>query len=147
MKCIDHMFYDELIICIICIICIHMITLRSPCKRHEVLVRVGRIRIAKQEVLSRVGRTRIGKQRVMARVGLIQIVMHGRLPRGMSASDKELATLLVSLGVWIDIDSKIAGYIGCVCTLKEFLIFHQCWFCMLSNIWWFRIINGSHTFQ
>ena len=51
MECIDHMFYDELIVCIICI---HMITLGSPCKRHEVLVRVEMTRIAKQKVLPRV---------------------------------------------------------------------------------------------
>ena len=36
MECIDHMFYVELVVCIICI---HMITLGSPCKRHEVLTR------------------------------------------------------------------------------------------------------------
>ncbi|KAK0580243.1 hypothetical protein LWI29_038475 [Acer saccharum] len=77
-----------------------MITLGSPCKRHEVLVRFGMTRIAKQEDLSRVGRTRIGKQEVMARVGRTQIVMHGRLPRGMSALDRELAIILVGLGVW-----------------------------------------------
>ena len=61
-------------------ICIHMITLGSPCKRHEVLVRVGMTQIAKQEDLPRVGMTRIGKQEVMARVGRTRIVMHGRLP-------------------------------------------------------------------
>ena len=144
MECIDHMFYVELIVCIICI---HMITLGSSCKRHEVLVRVGMTQIAKQEDLSRVRRTRIGKQEVMVRVGRTRIVIHGRLPRGMSALDRELATILVGLGVWIDIDSKISGYMGCVCTLDEFLIFHRCWFCMLSNIWWLRIIEGFHTFQ
>ncbi|KAK0577934.1 hypothetical protein LWI29_002514 [Acer saccharum] len=53
-ECIDHMFYVEMNVCIICI---HMITLGSPCKRHEVLVRVGMTRIAKQEVLPRVGMT------------------------------------------------------------------------------------------
>ena len=73
--------------------------------------------------------------------------MHGRLPRGKSALDRELAIVLVGLGVWLDIDSKRAGYTGGVCTLEEFLIFHRCWFCVLSNIWWFRIIEGSHTFQ
>ncbi|KAK1555263.1 hypothetical protein Q3G72_024107 [Acer saccharum] len=144
MECLDHMFYVELIVCIICI---HMITLGSSCKMHEVLVRVGRTRIAKQEVLSRVGRTQIGKQGVMTIVGRTQIVMHGRLPRGMSAFDRELVTFLVGLSVWIDIDSKRAGYIGCICTLKEFLIYHRCWFCMLSNIWWLRIIEGFRTFQ
>ena len=76
-ECIDHMFYDVLIICIICI---HMIALGSPCKRHEVLVRVGVTRVAKQEVLPRVGMSWIGKQGVMARVGRTRIVMHGRLP-------------------------------------------------------------------
>ncbi|KAK1554784.1 hypothetical protein Q3G72_017324 [Acer saccharum] len=52
-------------------------------------------RIAKQEDLPRVGMTRIGKQEVMARVGRTRIVMHGRLPRGMSALDRELAIVLV----------------------------------------------------
>ncbi|KAK0580044.1 hypothetical protein LWI29_035573 [Acer saccharum] len=84
-ECIDHMFY---VVLNVCIICIHMITLGSPCKRHEVLVRVGMTRIAKQEVLPRVGMTRIGKQGVMARVGRTRIVMHGRLPRGKSALDR-----------------------------------------------------------
>ena len=144
MECIDHMFY---VVLIVCIICIHMITLGSPCKRHEVLVRVGMTRIGKQEDLSRVGRTWIGKQEVMARVGRTRIVMHGKLLRGMSALDRELACMLVGLGVWLDIDSKRARYMGCVCTLEEFLIFHSCWFCVLSNIWWFRIIEGFHTFQ
>ena len=143
-ECIDHMFYVEMNVCIICI---HMITLGSPCKRHEVLVRVGMTRIAKQEVLPRVGMTRIGKQGVMARVGRTRIVMHGRLPRGKSALDRELANILVGLGVWLDIDSDRAGYTGCVCTLEEFLIYHRCWLSVLSNIWWFRIIEGFHTFQ
>ncbi|KAK0589148.1 hypothetical protein LWI29_010326 [Acer saccharum] len=66
-------------------------------------------RIAKQEDLPRVRMTRIGKQEVMARVGRTRIVMHGRLPRGKSALDRELAIILVSLGVWLDIDSKRAG--------------------------------------
>ena len=86
------MFYVDLLVCIIYI---HMITLGSPCKRNEVLVRVWRTQIAKQEDLSRVGRTQIGKQWVMARVGRIWIVMHGRLPEGMSALDRELALLLI----------------------------------------------------
>ena len=73
--------------------------------------------------------------------------MHRRLPRGMSALDRELACILVGLGLWIDIDSKRAGYMGCVCTLEEFLIYHRCWFCMLSNIWWLRIIEGFYIFQ
>ncbi|KAK0606295.1 hypothetical protein LWI29_036255 [Acer saccharum] len=90
-----------------------MITLGSPCKMHEVLVRVGVTRIAKQEVLPRVGMTRIGKQWVMARVGRTWIVMHGRLPRGKSALDRELAIVLVGLGVWLDIESDRAGYTGC----------------------------------
>ena len=83
----------------------------------------------------------------MARIGKVRIVMHGRLPRGKSALEWELAIILVGLGVWLDIDSKRAGYTGGVCTLEEFIIFHRCWFCVLSNIWWFRIIEGSHTFQ
>ncbi|KAK0585986.1 hypothetical protein LWI29_037409 [Acer saccharum] len=66
-------------------------------------------RIAKQEDLPRVGMTRIGKQEVMARVGRTRIVMHGRLPRGKSALDRELAIILEDLGVWLDIDSKRAG--------------------------------------
>ena len=143
-ECIDHMFY---VVLIVCIICIHMITLGSPCKRHEVLVRVGVTRIAKQEVLPRLRMTRIGKQGFMARVWRTRIVMHGRLPRGMSVSDRELAIVLVGLGVWLDIDSDRTGYTGGVCTLEEFLIYHRCWFCVVSNIWWFRIIEGSHTFQ
>ncbi|KAK0586821.1 hypothetical protein LWI29_012816 [Acer saccharum] len=67
-------------------------------------------RIAKQEVLPRVGMTWIGKQEVMARVGRTRIVMHGRLPRGKSALDRELANILVGLGVWLDIDSDRAGF-------------------------------------
>ena len=67
MKCIDHMFYVELIVYIICI---HMITLGSPCKRLEVLTRtrcpdsqarkswLGReVWITKQEVMARIGRS------------------------------------------------------------------------------------------
>ena len=144
MECIDHMFYVELIVFIICI---HMITLGSPCKRHEVLARVWRTWIAKQEVLLRVGMTWIGKQGVMARVRRTQIVMHGRLSRGKDALDRELALLVVGLGVWIERESDRAGYIGYVCTLEESLIFHRCWFSELSNIWWFRTIEGFHTFQ
>ena len=143
-ECIDHMFYVDLIVCIICI---HMITLGSPCKRQEVLARVGVTWIAKQEDLPRAGMTRIDKQEVMARVRRTRIVMHGRLPRGKSALDRELAIVLVSLGVWLDIDSDKAGYTGGVCTLEEFLIYHRCWLCVVSNIWWFRIIEGFHTFQ
>ncbi|KAK1567099.1 hypothetical protein Q3G72_008160 [Acer saccharum] len=143
-ECIDHMFHVEMNVCIICI---HMITLGSPCKRHEVLVRVGMTWIAKQEDLPRVGMTRIGKQEVMARVGRTRIVMHGRLSRGKSALDRGLANILVGLGVWLDIDSDRAGYTGCVCTLEEFPIYHRCWLSVLSNIWWFRIIEGFHTFQ
>jgi|SRR5579862_2910081 hypothetical protein len=129
-ECIDHIFYVELIVCIICI---HMITLGSPCKRHEVLVRVGMTRIAKQEVLPRVGMTRIGKQGVMARVGRTRIVMHWRLPRGKCVSVRELAYIMVGLGEWLDIDSDRAGYTGCVCTLEEFLIYHRCWLCVFSH--------------
>src|SRR5579862_7872281 len=115
-ECIDHIFYVELIVCIICI---HMITLGSPCKRHEVLVRVGM--------------TRIGKQGVMARVGRTRIVMHWRLPRGKCVSVRELAYIMVGLGEWLDIYSDRAGYMGCVCTLEEFLIYHRCWLCVFSH--------------
>ena len=122
MECIDHMFYVELIVCIICI---HMITLGSPCKRHEVLTRTRCP--DSQARKSWLGReVWITKQEVMARIGKVRIVMHGRLLRGMSALDKELASILVGLDVWIDIDSKRARYMGCVCTLEEFLIFHRC---------------------
>ena len=113
-----------------------MITLGSPCNRHEVLARtwcpVGQarktwlghvVRISKQEVLTRVGRTRIVKQEVMARIGEVRIVMHWRHSKGMCALDRELASILVGLSVWIDIDSKREGYMGCVCTLEEFLIY------------------------
>ena len=119
MECIDHMFYDELIVCIICI---HMITLGSPCKRHEVLTRTGcsnsqaRKSWLGQEVW-------ITKQEVMARIGKVRIAMQWRLSRGMSALDRELATLLVGSGVWIDIDSNREWYMGCACTLEKFLIF------------------------
>ena len=113
MECIDHMFYVELIVCIICI---YMITLGSPCKRHEVLTRTRSP--DSQARKSWLGReVRITKQGVMARVRRTRIVMHGRLSRDMSALDRELACILVGLGVWIDIDSKRAGYMGCVCTL------------------------------
>jgi hypothetical protein len=138
------MFYDVLIVCIICI---HMITLGSPCKRHEVLVRVGMTRIAKQEVLSRVLRTWIDKQEVMARVGRTWIVMQGRLSRGKCALDRELAYILVGPGVWLDIESDRAGYMGYVCTLEEFLIYQRYWLGMISNMWWFRIIEGFCIFQ
>src|SRR6202021_2283972 len=82
-ECIDHIFY---IYFIVWIICIHMITLGSPCNRHEVLARtwcpVGQarktwlghvVRITKQEVLTRVGMTRLVKQEVMARIGEVRI--------------------------------------------------------------------------
>ena len=63
-------------------------------------------------------------QEVMARIGKVQIAMHWRLSIGMSALDRELAYILVGLGEWLDIDSKRAGYTGCVCALEEFLIYH-----------------------
>ncbi|KAK0599841.1 hypothetical protein LWI29_009126 [Acer saccharum] len=66
--------------------------------------------------------TRIGKQGVMARVGRTRIVMHGRLPKGMSVLDRELAIVLVGLGVWLDIDYDRAGqfsYIQNLETAKE----------------------------
>ena len=172
MECIDHMFY---VVLIVCIICIHMITLGSPCKRHEVLTRVvmtrivkqevlarvGMTRIAKQEVLprvlrtwigkqevlSRVGRTWIDKQEVMARVGRTWIVMHGRLSRGKCALDRELAYILVGPGVWLDIESDRAGYMGCVCTLEEFLIFQRCWFWYEFQYVVVYIIEGFCIFQ
>ncbi|KAK0594613.1 hypothetical protein LWI29_005348 [Acer saccharum] len=84
-----------------------MITLGSPCKRHEALVRVGVTQIAKQEVLPRVGMTRIGKQGVMARVGRTRIVMHGRLPRGKSALDRELAIVLVGKSPY---EKRVLGF-------------------------------------
>ena len=172
MECIDHMFY---VVLIVCIICIHMITLGSPCKRHEVLARVGMTRIAKQEVLprvgmtwidkqevlprvgmtwigmqevlSRVGRTWIDKQEVMARVGRTWIVMHGRLSIGKCALDRELAYILVGPGVWLDIESDRAGYMGCVCTLEEFLIYQRCWFWYEFQYVVVYIIEGFCIFQ
>lgn len=158
MECIDHMFY---VVLIVCIICIHMITLGSPCKRHEVLVRVGMTRIAKQEVLprvlrtwigkqevlSRVGRTWIDKQEVMARVGRTWIVMHGRLSRGTCALYRELAYILVGPGVWLDIESDRAGYMGYVCTLEEFLIYQRCWFWYEFQYVVVYIIEGFCIFQ
>ena len=56
------------VVLIVSIICIHMITLGSPCKRYEVLARVGMTRIAKQEVLPKVLRTWIDDQ---AKIGMI----------------------------------------------------------------------------
>ena len=142
-ECIDHMFY---IVLIVCIICIHMITLGSPCNRHEVLARtrcpVGQarktwlghvVRLTKQEVLTRVGMTRLVKQEFMARIGEVRIAMHWRLSRGKCALDMELAYILVGLGEWLDINSNRAGYTGCVCTLEEFLIYHRCWLCVFSH--------------
>ena len=144
MECIDHMFY---VVLIDCIICIHMITLGSPCKRHEVLVRVGMTRIAKQEVLPRVLRTWMGKQEVLSRVGRTLIVMHGRLSRGMCALYRELAYILVGPGVWLDIESDRAGYMRCVCTLEEFLIFQRCWFWYEFQYVVVYIIEGFWIFQ
>ncbi|KAK0582299.1 hypothetical protein LWI29_023877 [Acer saccharum] len=133
-ECIDHMFYVEMNVCIICI---HMITLGSPCKRQEVLARVGVTWIAKQEDLPRVGMTRIGKQGVMARVGRTWIVMHGRLPRGKSALDRELANILVGLGVWLDIESDRAGCVG--------LFPRQCLDPLALMLAWFHSLLGSKT--
>ena len=79
--------------------------------------------------------TWIVKQEVMTMIGKVRIAMHGRLSRGMSVLDRKLACRLVGLGEWLDIDSKRAGYMGCVCTLEEFLIYHLCWLCMLSYIY------------
>ena len=77
----------------------------------------------------------------MARVGRTWIVMHGRLSRGKCALHRELAYILVGPGVWLDIESDRAGYMGCVCTLEEFLIFQRCWFGMSSNMWWFTSLR------
>ncbi|KAK0570684.1 hypothetical protein LWI29_005009 [Acer saccharum] len=52
--------------------------------------------------------TRIGKQGVMARVGRTRSHA-GEVPRGKSALDRELAIVLVGLGIWLDIDSDRAG--------------------------------------
>ena len=75
------------------------------------------------------------------------MAMHGRPSRGMSAMDRELATILVDPCVWLDIDSNKEWYMGGVCTLEEFLIFQRCWFGMISNIWWLHIIEGFCIFQ
>ena len=94
-ECIDHMFY---VVLIVCIICIHMITLESPCKRHEVLTRTrSPDNQARKSWLGR--EVRITEQEIMVIVGKTRIVMHGRLPRGMSALDRELACMLVGLSV------------------------------------------------
>ena len=119
MECIDHMFYVELLVCIICI---HLITLGSPCKQHEVLTRTrcpdsqARKTWLGQEIW-------ITKQKVMARIRKVWIAMHGKLSRGMSALDRELATLLVGPDVWLNIDSNRECYMGCALALEEFLIF------------------------
>ena len=109
--------------------------------KQEVLPRVLRTWIGKQEVFSRVGRTWIDKQEVMARIGKVWIAMHLRLSRGMSALDKEFATLLVGPDVWLDIDSNGECCMGYALALEEFLIFQRCWFGMDSNIWRLRIIE------
>ena len=83
----------------------------------------------------------------MAKIRKVWIAMQGRLSRGMSALDRELATILVGLGVWYDIDSNRVWYMGCVYMLEEFLIIQRCWFGIESNIWWFRIIEGFCIFQ
>ncbi|KAK1575377.1 hypothetical protein Q3G72_004908 [Acer saccharum] len=90
-ECINHIFYVELLVCIICI---YMITLGSLYKRHEVLTR---IRCPDSQVRKTwLGQeVRITKQEVMARIEKVWIAMHGRLSRGMSALDRDLATLLV----------------------------------------------------
>ena len=105
------------------------------------------VRITKQEALTRVGMTWIVKQEVMASIGKVWIAMQGRLSRGMTALDRELATILVGPGVWYDIDSNRVRYMRCVCMLKEFLIIQQNWFGMESNMWWFRIIEDFCIFQ
>ena len=143
MEYIDHMFYVKLLVCIICI---HGSHLGSPCKRHEVLTRTrcpdsqARKSWLGQEIWTT-------KQEVMARIGNVRIAMHWKLPRGMSALDKELATLLVGPDVWLDINSNRECCMGYALDLVEFLIFQRCWFGMDSNIWWLRIIEGFCIFQ
>ena len=92
-------------------------------------------------------RTWIDKQEVMARVGRTWIVIQGRLSRDKCALDRELAYILVGLDVWLDIESDRAGYMGYVCTIEEFLIYQRCWLGMISNMWWFRIIERFCIFQ
>ena len=87
------------------------------------------------------------KQEVMARIRKVQIAMHGRLSRVMSALDREFATLLVGSGVWLDIDSNRECCMGCALALEEFLIFQRCWFGMDSSIRWLYIIEGFCIFQ
>ena len=94
------------------------------------------VRITKQEVLTRTrgldSQVRkywlgqedwITKREVIARIENVRIAMQGRLSRGMSALDKELAIILVGPDIWIDIDSNRGWYMGCVCTLEEIVIF------------------------
>ena len=83
----------------------------------------------------------ITKQEVMARIGKVRIAMHGRLSRGMSALDRELAMALVGLGVWINIDSNRDWCMGCLVTLEEFLIFQRCCVDIESNIEWFSTLK------
>ena len=116
MECIDHIFYVELIVYIICI---HMITLGSPCKRHEVLTKT-RCSNSQARKTWLGHEVRITKQEVMTRIRKVQIAMHWRLSRGMSALDRELAYMMVGLGVWIDIDSKRARYIDVYGLLRNF---------------------------
>ena len=54
---------------------------------------------------------------------------------------RELAYILVGPGVWLEIESDRAGYMGYVCTLEEFLIYQQRWFGMSSNRWWFTSLR------
>ena len=109
MECIDHMFYIELLVCIIYI---HGSHLGSPCKRHKVLTRTsGLDSQARKTWLGQ--EVWITKQKVMARIRKVLIAMQGRLSRGMSALDRELAMTLVGPGVWIDIDSNREWYMGC----------------------------------
>ncbi|KAK1570808.1 hypothetical protein Q3G72_007272 [Acer saccharum] len=118
MECIDHMFYVELLDCIICI---HMITLGSPCKRHEVLTRT-RCRDSQARKTWLGQEVRITKQEIMVRIGKVWIAMHGRLSRGISASDRELATLLHHRAVnaiFGGVDSRQFSYIQNLETTKE----------------------------
>ena len=75
----------------------------------------------------------------MARIEKVWIAMHGKLSRGMSALDRELAMILVGPGDWIDTNSNKKWCVGCVFTFEEFLLFQRCYVDMNSNIEWFHI--------
>ena len=92
------MFY---VVLIVCIICIHMITLGSSYKRHKVLT-MTRCPDSQSRKYWLGREVRITEQEVMARIEKVRIIMHGRLPRGMSALHREAAIILVGLGIWFD---------------------------------------------